>query len=626
MKKLILLSVVFLFLINISYAEETLVFNLDPSTCGQDGLLFVTDSFAIGQTITIPQNGTLSKLSLYSISNDSGCLSCANNEPDYSLLVYDGNRTVGNLLATTNPSNITNSFAWQNFSLNLTVFENQKLWIYENTNNGYIWQQCTVDNIPTERYIFDKVLNSETMSSSDLFIRAYMDINNSNITNTTNTTNQTNTTNTTLSIDVSINSPSPLSYNASNISINISCLGCDSLAYLLSNITSVINYSSVTSINLTDGNYELIAYGFNGSVNNSSSVLFEINTSVVNSSNVSSPANNTTNTTGVNNSNPIINLTNTTINISNGTINITEINITDENGTIETNMTENETNETDFWNKTKHNSCISIKHKKITVDTNNCPWFVRAAILRFYHIDLKNPRIMRDGKECKKEDGCWIVNYNKNTGILIIHVPHFSEYEIVETPVTSSSVVHSSGGGGGGGGNSFISIKSADIKLSPGKIVEYEPIRNTKLNVYDGNNLVYNANVGFTTSDYTLINSYKLKAGEIWKISPYVTLSYDGNKLIFENQRKEYTTPKASNLGGGGGIIDYSPIEPDPKEEVEITIGTTPKKNEIPTWMFVIGAFGSIALIFTYIHYKGLNQGIEVTADETEEMDDSEEK
>lgn len=94
---------------------------------------------------------------------------------------------------------------------------------------------------------------------------------------------------------------------------------------------------------------------------------------------------------------------------------------------------------------------IEINDKKIKIYSEDYPEFNKSATIIFYNISFAEPKIKRDGAECKD---CRIVSYDSALKILIVEVPGFSEYEIIEgasAPVTPSGGGSSAGGSGGAG-------------------------------------------------------------------------------------------------------------------------------------------------------------------------------
>jgi hypothetical protein len=114
-------------------------------------------------------------------------------------------------------------------------------------------------------------------------------------------------------------------------------------------------------------------------------------------------------------------------------------------------------------------SFIQIKEKTISVDTTALPGLNESAILHFYDVGYISPKILRDGKECSE---CSQVSYSE--GILVVKVPHFSEYTVVEgyIPPAPAGDVGDTGGGGGGRGSSFSLTTCVPWKCSDWSICE----------------------------------------------------------------------------------------------------------------------------------------------------------
>jgi len=95
-------------------------------------------------------------------------------------------------------------------------------------------------------------------------------------------------------------------------------------------------------------------------------------------------------------------------------------------------------------------SAISIEGSRIEVNTTLFEQLNVSAQLTMYNVAFTNPRLLKDGEICTE---CTNISYVNNTFTFV--VPHFSVYELEETPVSPPSTGgDDSGGGGGGGGGS----------------------------------------------------------------------------------------------------------------------------------------------------------------------------
>jgi hypothetical protein len=84
------------------------------------------------------------------------------------------------------------------------------------------------------------------------------------------------------------------------------------------------------------------------------------------------------------------------------------------------------------------NSAIDILLKKISVNVTSAPELDKPALLTFYQVDSTKPVLRKNFNGCKD---CRIVSYNKGTGILVVSVPGFSSYEVVEAnPIINTQV------------------------------------------------------------------------------------------------------------------------------------------------------------------------------------------
>ena len=108
---------------------------------------------------------------------------------------------------------------------------------------------------------------------------------------------------------------------------------------------------------------------------------------------------------------------------------------------------------------------LTFSQYLISVDTTALPDFNQPAILTFYNITVENPVIRRDGVECTT---CTIVSYENGT--LVVSVPGFSTYEVVEGEGGENTTPAPSGGGGGssGGGSSSSGGGSSSSGYSSG--------------------------------------------------------------------------------------------------------------------------------------------------------------
>jgi len=94
---------------------------------------------------------------------------------------------------------------------------------------------------------------------------------------------------------------------------------------------------------------------------------------------------------------------------------------------------------------------FNFTKNKVEVNSSDLPDVNKAATITLFNISVSNPRILRDGEICSD---CTIVLWDSENKTLVFTVPHFTTYEIVETPISDSGGDSGSGSSGGGGGSS----------------------------------------------------------------------------------------------------------------------------------------------------------------------------
>jgi hypothetical protein len=77
---------------------------------------------------------------------------------------------------------------------------------------------------------------------------------------------------------------------------------------------------------------------------------------------------------------------------------------------------------------------IKIENSKVEINSTNLPDLNISSVIYFKNLSFKSPRVLVDGKNCSK---CKIISYD--FGELLIEVPHFSIYEIVEEDTVSTN-------------------------------------------------------------------------------------------------------------------------------------------------------------------------------------------
>ncbi len=83
---------------------------------------------------------------------------------------------------------------------------------------------------------------------------------------------------------------------------------------------------------------------------------------------------------------------------------------------------------------------VTIASKRIHLDLNQLPEFNRIpAQLLFRNIDLRNPQVLHNGKQCPSSV-CTSIVYDQSAQTMIVNITNFSEFEIVEGPYCGDNV------------------------------------------------------------------------------------------------------------------------------------------------------------------------------------------
>ena len=92
---------------------------------------------------------------------------------------------------------------------------------------------------------------------------------------------------------------------------------------------------------------------------------------------------------------------------------------------------------------------VEIKDKKVVIYSEDYSGFNKPALITFYKINFKDPKIKKDGVLCNEPD-CKIISYDQTGKIFLVEVKGFSEYLVVEGSVSND---------GGGSSSSFKNTK-----------------------------------------------------------------------------------------------------------------------------------------------------------------------
>ena len=96
---------------------------------------------------------------------------------------------------------------------------------------------------------------------------------------------------------------------------------------------------------------------------------------------------------------------------------------------------------------------VEIKDKKVVIYSEDYSGFNKPALITFYNVNFKDPKIKKDGALCNELD-CKIISYDQTGKMLIVEVKGFSEYLVVE-----GSASNGAGDNSGGSSSSFKDTK-----------------------------------------------------------------------------------------------------------------------------------------------------------------------
>ncbi len=102
-------------------------------------------------------------------------------------------------------------------------------------------------------------------------------------------------------------------------------------------------------------------------------------------------------------------------------------------------------------------SNLTFSSKKVSLDSSDIPELNKPATITLYNLTEKEPKILKDGVECKSPQ-CVINSYSNGT--LVFTVTGFSTYEITEGAIEDSADNSSNNSGGSSGGGGTRSSKS----------------------------------------------------------------------------------------------------------------------------------------------------------------------
>lgn len=175
-------------------------------------------------------------------------------------------------------------------------------------------------------------------------------------------------------------------------------------------------------------------------------------------------------------------------------------------------------------------SAITIAENSISVDTNELPGFDQPATLTFYNVTASDPAIERDGKPCTT---CTIVSFANNT--LVVSVPGFSTYQVVERE--GNVIVEESDSGGGGGGGTFtrdkLKDRVAELQEEVARLVAILQERNSGTAILTSNtSFLTNRKVGTAGEDVRQLQKFLNSNGFMVNSSPGAA-GYPGSESTY---------------------------------------------------------------------------------------------